>query len=124
MKSISSIQSEKQKLIDRRDELYCRTEITTQESRELKSARRKIVFLNTCEYYLESEPSMEYINSEIESLTNKVSILNERIGGVLWDKAAGKISKEESESRISEIQKPYKVTHLMKQIKTLRYLLK
>src|SRR5690348_1863447 len=110
MKSISSIQSEKQKLIDRRDELYLLTELTREEVRELKSARKRIVFLNTCEFYLETKPSEEYFHAEIKSLTDKVSTLNERIADVKYDLAEEKISKDEADARISEIQKPYKVT--------------
>lgn len=124
MKSIESIRSEKQKLIDRRDEIFLEREITPEMSKEVKSARRRIQFLNLCEFYLETSPEETFIKSEIEKLTNIVSVLNERIADAHHYRMSGQISKDDCDARILEIQKPYKVNHVMKQIKTLRFLLR
>lgn len=59
----------------------------TSTDNEVKRIRRRLEFLKTCRLYIETKPSEQYLESQLQQLHNKVGVINQRFGA--W--SSGKI---------------------------------
>jgi len=70
MKTAKFLQNEVAKLF-----AQCHDPLT--EDKEVKKLKKRITFLKTCMYYMQTEPSMEFLEKEKDRLNNRINMFME-----------------------------------------------
>lgn len=98
--------------------------IRNKNKEELKPAverrlRKRISFLNTCTMYLDHEPSIAFIKSEIEKVRAKI---DRRMGLFIFDDVM--VDKKTVAKMRRAHEKLYEVQHLRDQLYALKFIIK
>jgi hypothetical protein len=86
----------------------------------IKKAKQKLTYLKTCLAYIETHPSPEFIQKEIERLSNRINLLDTQ-----YDEWKNLPRKDVIKGNLKTFYlKKVDVPHLKNQIKTLKFISK
>jgi len=102
-------------------EIETEISIVRKEIKDGKSIRRnkaRIVFLRQCKLYIETDPSLSYLNSEVETIKFKIKVLDERYPAWCAQK-----NLSQWKNPLSHYRSEAGIPLLKSQLKTLKFIL-